>query len=127
MPPVGISERPRIFALVPSGVSTSGTSQTLVRPTGCSHTHGRGIERIITSVNISDQACARYIMVVLIQVPGEASILVQFAEIGKHCKRLAAKNAMVHVTVKPIIVHEITENVLVIKILEWKLACPICL
>ena len=125
VPPVEILERPRTFALVPFEVSTSGTSQALVRLTGCSHTHGRGIERIITSVSISDQACARYIMVVSIQVPGAAPILVQFVEIGKHCKRLAAKNAMVHVTVKPIIVHEMTENVLVIKILEWKLACPI--
>ena len=127
VPPFGISERQKISALVPSEVSTSGTSQPLIRLTGCSHTHGRGIERIITSVNISDQACARYIMVVSIQVPGAAPILVQFADIGKHCKRLAAKNAMVHVTTRPIIIHEMMENVLVKKILRPKLACLVSL
>ena len=77
----------------------------------------------MTSVNTSDQACARYIMVVLIQVPGAAPILVHCIEIGKHCKRFAAKNAMVHVMMRPIIVHEMIENVLVRKILGSKLAC----
>lgn len=46
-----------------------------------SHTHGKGIKRIKTSVNTSDQACARYIIVVLIQVPGVKSKL-QLSEIG---------------------------------------------
>ena len=64
-------------------------------------------------------------MMVSIQVPGAAPILVQFADIGKHCKRLAAKNAMVHVPIRPIIIHEMMENVLVKKTLGPKLVCPI--
>ena len=81
------------------------------------HTQGKGIERIVTSVNTSDHACARYIIVVLMHVPGAAPRLFQFSEIGKHCSRLAAKNAMVHVEVIPIMTHEMMENVLVRKIL----------
>ncbi len=80
------------------------------------HTQGRGIESIATSVKMSDQACAKYIVVVLIQAPGVGSEL-QFSEIGKHCSRFAAKNAMVHVMVSPIMSHEMTKNVLVKKIL----------
>ena len=81
-----------------------------------SHTHGKGIERIKTSVNTSDQACARYIILVLMQASGVSSKR-QLSEIGKHCSRFAAKNAIVHITVKPIMTHETTENVFVEKIL----------
>ena len=63
-------------------------------------------------------------MVVLIQVPGAAPKLVQFSEMGKHCSRLAAKKAMVHVTTTPIIIHEMIENVLVMKILGLRSAYP---
>lgn len=69
------------------------------------------------SVNISDQACAKYIIVVLMQVPGALSKPVQFSEMGKHCSRLAAKNAMVHVTIRPIMTHDMRENGLRMKIL----------
>ena len=81
-----------------------------------SHTHGKGIERIKTSVNTSDQACARYIISVLMQASGVKPKL-QLSEIGKHCSKFAVKNAMVHVTVKPIMTQETTENVSVKKIL----------
>ena len=91
---------------------------------GSSHTHGKGIERIKTSVNISDQACAKYIISVFIQVPGAALRLVQFKEIGKHCSRLAAKKAMVHVKTIPVIIHEIIENVLVKNILGLRSVYP---
>lgn len=87
-----------------------------------SHTQGKGIERIIMSVNTSDQACARYIIVVLMQVPGAAPRLLQFAEMGKHCSRLAAKNAMVHVIVRAIMTQETIKNVLVKKILGRRLS-----
>lgn len=69
------------------------------------------------SVNISDQAWAKYIIVVLMQVPGALSKPVQFSEMGKHCSRLAAKNAMVHVTIRPIMTHDRRENGLRMKIL----------
>lgn len=84
---------------------------------GRSHTHGRGIERIATSVNTSDQACAKYIVVVLVQVLGAAPKLAHFPEMGRHCSKLAAKNARVHMTFRPIMAHDTTENVLCIKIL----------
>lgn len=74
-------------------------------------------------MNTSDQACARYIIVVLMQVPGAAPKLLQFSEMGKHCSRFAAKKAMVHVLANPIMTHEMTENVLVMKILARRLAC----
>ena len=90
--------------------------------TGKSQTHGKGIERITTSVNISDQACAKYIMDVLIQLPGALSRTVQISEMGKHCSRLATKNAIVHATTAPIIIHEMIEKVLVMKILGSKSA-----
>ena len=66
---------------------------------------------------MSDQACAKYIMDVLIQLPGALSITFQISEMGKHWSRLAKKNAMVHITTAPIIVHEMIEKVLVMKIL----------
>ena len=71
----------------------------------------------MTSVKTSDQACAKYIIVDLMHVPGAAPKLLQFSEIGKHCSRLAAKKATVHVTVRPIMTQETMENVLVEKIL----------
>ena len=71
----------------------------------------------MTSVNKSDQACAKYIIVVLMQVPGVGSSVFQFSEMGRHCRRFATKNATVHVMVKPIMAHEIVENVLIAKIL----------
>ena len=80
------------------------------------HTQGKGIERIKTSVNTSDQACARYIVLVLIQEPGVRPKL-QLSEMGKHCSRFATKNAMVHITVRLIMTQETIENVLVKKIL----------
>ena len=76
-----------------------------------------GIERMITSVNISDQACARYIIVVSMQAPGVALKPVQFSEMGKHCRRFVAKKAIVHVMIRPIMTHEMTEKVFVLKIL----------
>lgn len=76
------------------------------------------------SVNTSDQACAKYIIVVCMQVPEVASKLAQFTEIGKHCSRLAAKNAMVHVMVRPIMAQEMMENVLSVKILVRRSAWP---
>ena len=82
-----------------------------------SHTHGRGIERIMTSVKTSDQACAKYIIVVLIHLPGAAPKLFQFSEMGKHCSRLATKKATVHVMVRPIMTQETMKNVLVENIL----------
>lgn len=69
------------------------------------------------SVNMSDQACAKYIVAVLMQVPGAATKVFQFSEMGKHCSRLAAKNAMVHVRIKLIMTHEMKEKVLGTKIL----------
>ncbi len=86
-----------------------------------SHTQGKGIERIKTSVNTSDQACARYIIFVLMQLPG-VKFKLQLSEMGKHCNRFAAKNEMVHVTVRPIMTQEITENVFKGKILVQRLA-----
>lgn len=86
-----------------------------------SHTHGKGIERIKTSVNTSEQACARYIISVLMQAPGVNPKL-QLSEIGKHCSRFAVKTAIVHATVKPVITQETTENVFVEKILVQRLA-----
>ncbi len=74
------------------------------------------------SVKTSDQACAMYIMVVLMQAPGVG--MVQFSEMGKHCSRFAAKNAMVHMMVKPIMTHEMMEKVRVIKILLHESAGP---
>lgn len=68
-------------------------------------------------MNTSDQACARNIIVVLMQVPGTGLRVSQFSEMGKHCSRLAKKNAMVHVIVRLIMTHEMMENVLVAKIL----------
>ena len=90
-----------------------------------SHTHGRGIERIKTSVNTSDQACARYIILVLMQESG-VNFKLQLSEIGKHCSRFAAKNAVVHITVKPIMTQETTENVFVEKILVQRSAYRFC-
>lgn len=69
------------------------------------------------SVKTSDQACAWYIMISSMQVPGAGLKLFQFSEIGKHCSRLAAKNAMVHVTIRPIMTHDMRENGLRMKIL----------
>ena len=77
----------------------------------------------MTSVKTSDQDCARNIVVDLIQVPGVGSKL-QFSEIGKHCSRLAAKKAMVHMIVRPIMTQEMMEKVLVTKILVWTSAFP---
>ncbi len=114
---VAIKEPRRPFASEPSEVSKSDLCQSLFGVIRGSHTQGRGIERIRTSVNTSDQACAKYIIVVLMQVPGGAPKLVQFSEMGQHCSRLAAKKAMVHVTVTPIMAMEINENVLGTKIL----------
>ena len=105
------------FAFESSGVSRSGPNQPPSGVIGSSHTQDMGIERMITSVNISDQACARYIIVVSMQAPGVALKPVQFSEMGKHCRRFAAKKAMVHVMVRPIITHEMTEKVFVMKIL----------
>ena len=76
------------------------------------------------SVNTSDQACAKYIVVVWMQVPGVAAKLVQFSEMGQHCSRLAAKNAMVHVMVRPIMTIEMNEKVFGTKILVRSSACP---
>lgn len=75
------------------------------------------MERITMSVKTSDQACAKYIIVRLMQVPGSALKLVQFSEMGQHWKILAARNAMVHIMVRPIMTHEMMENVLGMKIL----------
>lgn len=69
------------------------------------------------SVNTSDQACARYIIVVLMQVPGAAPRLLQFSEMGKHCSRFAAKNAMVHIMIRAIMTQETIKKILVKKIL----------
>lgn len=71
----------------------------------------------MTSVKTSDQACAKYIIVVLMHVPGAAPKLFQFSEMGKHCNRLAAKKATVHVIVRPIMTQETMKNVLVENIL----------
>ncbi len=121
---VAIKEPRRTFALEPSEVSKSDLCKSLLGLIRGSHTQGRGIERIRTSVNTSDQACAKYIIVVLMQVPGGAPKLVQFSEMGQHCSRLAAKKAMVHVTVTPIMAMEINENVFGTKILARRSACP---
>lgn len=69
------------------------------------------------SVKTSDQACAWYIMISSMQVPGAGLKLFQFSEIGKHCSRLAAKKPIVHVIVRPIMIHEVIEKVLVKNIL----------
>lgn len=95
----------------------SGTSEDCC----LGHTQGRGIDSIMTSVNISDQACPMYIMVVSMQTPGLASMFVQFSEIGKHCNRFAKKNAIVQTTITPIIAHEIIKKGFVVKILVSKL------
>ena len=71
----------------------------------------------MTSVKTSDQACAKYIIVDLMHVPGAAPKLFQFSEMGKHCSRFAAKKATVHVMVRPIMTQETMENVLVENIL----------
>ena len=71
----------------------------------------------MTSVKTSDQACAKYIIVDLMHVPGAAPKLFQFSEMGKHCSRLAAKKAIVHVTVRPIMTQETMANVFVENIL----------
>lgn len=67
-------------------------------------------------MNTSDQACARYIIPVLMQEPGENSKL-QLAEMGKHCSRFTTKNTMVHITVKLIMTQKTTEKFFVGKIL----------
>ena len=69
-------------------------------------------------MNTSDQVCAKYIIVVRMQLPGSAPKESQFSEKGRHCSRFAAKNAIVHVTVTPIMTHETMEKVLVMKILN---------
>ena len=48
------------FAFESSGVCRSGPNQPPSGVIGGSHTQNMGIERMIMSVNISDQACARY-------------------------------------------------------------------
>ena len=75
------------------------------------------------SVNISDHDCAKYIIVEFMHVPGAGSRL-QLSEMGKHCSRLAAKNAMVQVMTTPTIIHEMIENVLVKNILGLRSAYP---
>ena len=72
---------------------------------------------------ISDHACAKYITVEFMHVPG-AGFRLQLSEMGKHCSRLAAKNAMVQVTTTPTIIHEMIEYVLVENILELRSAYP---
>lgn len=44
-------------------------------------------------------------------------MFVHVADMGKHCSRLARKNATVHATTVHIIVHESIEKVCVVKIL----------
>ena len=74
--------------------------------------------RIITSVTTSDQACAMYITEVSIQdEPGVTIQLIQFSEMGVHCRRLARKNEIVHAVIKPIMTQEMMENVLEVNIL----------
>lgn len=63
-------------------------------------------------------------MDVLMQVPRAAPKLVQFSEIGKHCSRLAVKNATVHAMIRAIMIHEVMENVFVSKILVSRSAHP---
>ena len=119
------TKRPlRIFSFETSEVSRSDFGQLLCGRTGSSHTQGKGIKRIKTSVKTSDQAWAKYIIVVLMQVPGAAPKLLQFSDMGKHCSRLAAKNTMVHVTVRPTMTAEMMENVLGTKILVRRLVYP---
>lgn len=72
------------------------------------------------SVKTSDHACAKYIIVIFMQVPVSALKLSQFSEMGQHWKTLAAKNATVQMMVRPIMTHEMMENVLSMKILEWR-------
>ena len=72
------------------------------------------------SVKTSEYACAKYIIVMFTQVPGSALKLVQFSEMGQHWKTLAAKNATVHMMVRPIMTHEMMENVPNMNILEWR-------
>lgn len=76
-------------------------------------------------MNTSDQACARYIILVLIHEPGVKPRL-QLSEIGKHCSKFVAKNAMNHATVTPIMNHEIAENAFVGKILGQRFSLPVC-
>ena len=70
-----------------------------------------------TSVKMSDQACAMYIIVVRMQEAVAASRLIQFMVMGRHWSRLAKKKAVVHIIVKPIIIQEIMKKVLVRNIL----------
>ena len=73
---------------------------------------------------MSDQACAKYIIIVSTQAPGAEFKLLQFSDMGKHCSRLAAKNAIVHITVRPIMAAEMMEKVLDTKILSRRLVSP---
>lgn len=76
-------------------------------------------------MSTSDQACPKYITDVWIQnEPGVTDQLIQFSDMGEHCRRLAKKNAMVHAVVKPIMTHEMTENVLEVNILARMSAYP---
>ena len=49
--------------------------------------------------------------------PGVTDQLIQFSEMGVHCRRLARKNVMVHAVIKPIMTHEMMENALEVNIL----------
>ena len=64
-------------------------------------------------------------MDVLIQdEPGVTIQLIQFSDMGEHCRRLARKNAMVHPVVRLIMTHEMMENVLEVNILTRMSAYP---
>ena len=56
--------------------------------------------------------------------PGVTVQLIQFSDMGEHCRRLARKNATVHAVVKPIMTHEMMENVLEVNILARTSANP---
>ena len=58
------------------------------------------------------------------QVPGAGLKLFQFSDIGKHCSRFARKKATVHIMIRPIMIHEMIEKVLVKKILSWRFSLP---
>lgn len=105
------------FSWESSEVSRSELHQPILRVIESSHTQGKGIERITMSVKTSEYACAKYIIVILIHVPVSALKLVQFSEMGQHWKRFVAKNATVHVMVRPIMTHEMMEKVPNMKIL----------
>ena len=54
--------------------------------------------------------------------PGVTDQLSQVSDMGVHCRRSAKKNPMVHAVVRPIMTHEMMENVLEVNILARRSA-----